>query len=226
MSEKWARLWFAATAAAAFAGVLIGAFVAGNSAPAAGSPFHTSAARAFNTFAYFTIESNLLVLIACLLLAMRLERESTAFHVLRVTSIVAIAVTGTVYHAVLAQLLDLKSWAIVQTQLSHTITPVMAVAGWLIWGPRKAVPAKVVWLSLIFPVLWVTFTLIRGAIIDWYPYPFIDVSDLGYGRVAVNCFWVALLLLGCAGAIKAWEARQLRLAPERAPDAAGQVAEL
>lgn len=212
MSQKWARLWFAATAATAFAGVLIGALVAANNSPAAGSPFQTSAARAFNTLTYFTIDSNLLVLVACLLLAIRLDRESTAFHVLRLTSLVAITVTGVVFHAVLAQLLDLKSWSIVQSELSHTVTPVMAVAGWLIWGPRKAVPAKVVWLSLTFPVVWAAFTLIRGAMIDWYPYPFIDVTKLGYGRVAVNCVWVALLMLGCAGAIKAWEARQLRLA--------------
>jgi hypothetical protein len=218
MSEKWARPWFAATAACAFAGVLIGAFVASNNTPAAGSPFQTGVARAFNSLTFFTIVSNLLVLAACLLLAIRPQRESTAFDVLRVTSLVAIAVTGIVYHAVLAQLLDLKSWSIVQSELSHTITPVMAVAGWLIWGPRKAVSAKVVWLSLIFPALWVAFTLIRGAVIDWYPYPFINVSQLGYAHVALNCVWVALLMLGCAGAIKAWEARQLRLSRAVAPD--------
>ena len=35
--------------------------------------------------------------------------------------------------------------------------------------------------------------LIRGAVAHWYPYPFIDITQLGYGGAAVNCVWVALL---------------------------------
>ena len=58
--------------------------------------------------------------------------------------------------------------------------------------------ARIAWLSLIFPICWLAFTLIRGAIAHWYPYPFIDVTQLGYGRAAVNCVWVALLMLGLA----------------------------
>lgn len=38
-----------------------------------------------------------------------------------------------------------------------------------------------------------------GAVVGFYPYPFIDVTDLGYGRASVNCVWVSLLLLGFAG---------------------------
>ena len=98
----------------------------------------------------------------------------------------------------LAQTLDLKSWAAVGNELVHTVVPVMAVIGWLMLGPRGLVSRRVVWLSLIFPACWLVFTLIRGAIAHWYPYPFIDVTQLGYGRAAVNCVWVALLMLGLA----------------------------
>ncbi len=40
--------------------------------------------------------------------------------------------------------------------------------------------------------------MIRGAIIDWYPYTFIDVTALGYAKVAINAVWVALLVFGIA----------------------------
>jgi hypothetical protein len=30
---------------------------------------------------------------------------------------------------------------------------------------------------------WLVYTLFRGEIVDWYPYPFVDVSALGYGGV-------------------------------------------
>jgi hypothetical protein len=59
------------------------------------------------------------------------------------------------------------------------------------------------------------FTLIRGAIAHWYPYPFIDVTQLGYGGVAVNCLWVALLMLGLAAGATVLDDRLPR--PGRAP---------
>jgi hypothetical protein len=83
----------------------------------------------------------------------------------------------------------------------------MAVAGWLLVGPRRLVSKQVTWLSLVFPLCWITFTLIRGAIANWYPYAFIDVTQLGYGRVAANCAWLAVLMLGLAGGAKVLDDR-------------------
>jgi hypothetical protein len=76
--------------------------------------------------------------------------------------------------------------------------PSSASSDWLGFGPRRLTSARVAWLSLLFPACWIAFTLIRGAVWHWYPYPFIDVTVLGYGKVILNCFWVALLLLGLA----------------------------
>jgi hypothetical protein len=188
-------VWFGATAASVLVGVVISAITAANNV---NGRFHPGAARAANAFAFFTTQSNLLVGAATLMLALRLERRSTAFAVLRMSGLVAIVVTGIVFHAVLAQTLDLKSWAAVGNELVHTVVPVMAVVGWLLIGPRGLVSRRVAWLSLSFPVGWIAFTLVRGAIADWYPYPFIDVTQLGYGRAAVNGVWVAVLMLGVA----------------------------
>jgi hypothetical protein len=209
MSAKWARLWFGATAACALAGVTISAFNAANgSGPE--RHFDAPAARFFNSFAFFTIDSNILIGVAALLLAIRLERSSTAFKVLRLTGMVAITVTGIVFHAVLARLLDLSGWGRVGNDLVHTIVPVMAVVGWLMTGPRRLMSKRIVWLSLIFPAGWLAFTVIRGAIIGWYPYPFIDVTQLGYARAAVNCCWVAVLMLGLAAGTVALDRRLSR----------------
>ena len=51
-------------------------------------------------------------------------------------------------------------------------------------------------LSAIYPLAWLAFTLVRGAVIDWYPYPFVDVVAHGYARVAINCLVVAVLFVG------------------------------
>lgn len=89
----------------------------------------------------------------------------------------------------------------------HTVVPVLAVVGWLVAGPRGQATAKAAWLSPIYPLAWLAFTLIRGAVIHWHPYPFVDVTRFGYGKVALNCFWVSLLFLGLAAGAAALDRR-------------------
>jgi hypothetical protein len=202
--SRQARVWFGATAGCVLAGVVISAITAANNT---GGHFHPAAARAANAFAFFTVQSNLLVGLATVMLAVGANRSSTAFAVLRLSGLIAITITAVVFHAVLAQTLDLKNWDAVGNELVHTVVPVMAIVGWLLVGPWGLTPPRVVWLSLIFPVWWLGFTLIRGASAHWYPYPFINVTQLGYARVAVNCVWMALLMVGLAAGARVLDGR-------------------
>jgi hypothetical protein len=65
-----------------------------------------------------------------------------------------------------------------------------------------------------FPLVWLAYTLTRGVLVDdrtgrdYYPYPFLDVVDLGYGRVLVNIGLVALLFAALA-AVALWADRRL-----------------
>jgi len=197
-------VWFGATAACVLAGVVIAMITAANDDE---GHFHPAAARAANEFAFFTIQSSLLVGVATLLLAVRLDRSSTAFAVLRLSGLVAIIAAGIGFHAEFAQTLDLKSWEAVWNALLHTVVPVMTVVGWLLIGPRGIVSRRVAWLSVIFPVCWLAFTLIRGAIVDWYPYPFIDVTQIGYGRALLNSVPPPLFTLGLAAAATVLDGR-------------------
>ncbi|MBK6825986.1 MAG: Pr6Pr family membrane protein [Chitinophagaceae bacterium] len=51
---------------------------------------------------------------------------------------------------------------------------------------------------LVFPAFYLTYTLIRGALVNWYPYPFVDAGNLGYVKVALNSLAVlaAILITG------------------------------
>src|SRR6201996_6671478 len=196
MSAKWSRLWFAATALCAAAGVTLSVV----SAVQTRGHFPTGTERAFNTFAFFTIQANLLAGATTLLLAIRLDRSSLLFGTFRLIGLVAITVTGIVYHVALSGLLALAGFHQLANQLVHTVVPVLAVAGWLIAGPRGQATARAAWLSPLYPLAWLAFTLIRGAVVHWYPYPFVDVTKLGYAKTALNCFWVSLLFLGLGAA--------------------------
>ena len=212
MEDAKARAWFGATALAGFTGLVIQLFVAADAEPVL---FHTASGRVFNVFCFFTIQSNIIVGVTTLLLALDSKRSSILFNTFRLTGVVAIAITGVVYHSVLSQLFDLESWALVADNLLHTVVPIMAVVGWLMFGPRGLTSPRIMQLSVLFPIAWLIFTLIRGSVVDFYPYPFVDVIHLGYGRVLINCVWVAVLYLGiAAGAttLDGWLARNRAIA--------------
>ena len=45
---------------------------------------------------------------------------------------------------------------------------------------------------LVFPLVWTAYTLIRGAIVDWYPYPFLDHRLHSIGVVALYVVGIAV----------------------------------
>ena len=194
-----ARLAFGATALAVLVGLVVQVSV---SAQLKGTQFTSTASLVFNVFCYFTVQSNIIVGATSMLLAVRPNRSSTVFAAFRLTGLVAITITGVVFHVALAPLQDLRGAAAVADTLLHTVVPVLAVSSWLAFGPRRLVSWRVAGLAVLFPLCWVVFALIRGALIDFYAYPFIDVGELGYPQVLGNVVLVgALYFLVAAVAI-------------------------
>ncbi|GAB2909648.1 Pr6Pr family membrane protein [Rhodococcus aerolatus] len=152
--------------------------------------------RALNVFAFFTIQSNVLVGVTSAVLAVRLARTSTVFAVARLVGVVAITVTMVIYHLTLSGLVALNTTGQVANQLQHTVVPLLCLVGWLVLGPRGLTSTRVAALTVIFPLAYVVFTAVRGPLAsDWYPYPFADVAELGYLRVAVNAVGIGVLFL-------------------------------
>jgi hypothetical protein len=206
------RAFHAVTALVVLAGIVIQLLVTANGTEGF---FPDNPDRVFNVFAYFTIQSNLLLGGTTLLLALTPDRESLLFRTLRLNGLLCIAVTGIVYHVALAGLDEPTGWAAVANFLLHTATPILGVLGWLVFGPRGRTDRTVVAWSIAFPLAWLVFTLIRGAAIGFWPYPFVDADDLGYAKVLLNCLLVALLFLALAFGAMLLDRRLNRTAVER-----------
>ncbi len=82
-----ARLWFAVTALVVIVGIVIQVQVAMDKTAGV---FDTPTKRALNVFAFFTIQSNIIVAITTGMLAAGVTRPSTTQRVLRLTGVVAI----------------------------------------------------------------------------------------------------------------------------------------
>jgi hypothetical protein len=80
----------------------------------------------------------------------------------------------------------------------HYIVPIMMVLGWLLFGPRPRITGGLILRALIWPVLYLGYALVVGAVSGWYPYPFLDVTTHGYGRVIVNAIGVTAVFAAVA----------------------------
>ena len=176
-----------------------------------GAP-QSASVRVLRFFSFFTVQSNILVLIAALSLAANPARDGSLWRVVRLDAVLAITVTGVVHYVALRPIQDLSGWDSVADVLLHVVSPILALAGWLAFGPRPRIDAIDVGRSVIWPVLWLAYTLIHGAVTDWYPYPFIDVGEIGYGRTLINAAIVTVIFLALASGAR-WLDRKLPPAP-------------
>lgn len=162
-------------------------------------------------FCYFTIQSNILVAVAVLMI-LRGQTDSRLFRVLRLTSLVGITVTGVVAAVALQPSASYTAANLLCDRLLHIGVPVLAIIGWTAFGPRGHARRQDLLPALIWPTLWLAATLALGAVVGWYPYPFIDPSRIGYGPTLLNCAIIAVLFLSVA-ALAVWVDQRL---PSRA----------
>ncbi|MFI7578635.1 Pr6Pr family membrane protein [Micromonospora sp. NPDC049497] len=156
---------------------------------------------------YFTIQSNVAVGLfagyACWL-AWRDRPEPPA--ALKGAVTLYITITGVVYHLVLAN--PASPFAMPQpdralgealgNQFLHTVVPLLAVADWALFDRRGRLRPRYAAWWLAFPLGYLGFALVRGLVVDRYPYPFIDAGELGYDGVGISAvlFAVAFWVLG------------------------------
>lgn len=173
--------------------------------------------RLLDWITYFTILSNIIVAIVMTLLFLRPSRDSKLMRVLRLDTLLMIIITGVIYNLLLGPGVSHEGWDFFSNGLQHVFTPILTVLVWLIVGPRRWINIKVIALSLIIPILWAVFALVRGAVIGAYPYSFLDVATKGLssvlafiGVIMIIALILALVLMGIDAAISALSRRAKR----------------
>ena len=150
----------------------------------------------YRFFAYFTIESNLLVAVASTVLAREPSLDRQGWRVVRLAGLVGITVTGLVHFFLLRPLLDLDGADWFADKLLHMVVPVLAVAAWAWVGPRPRCTWREGAYALVWPLAWLVWTLVVGQVDGWVPYPFLDAGEEGWGSVAVVSVAITVLFVG------------------------------
>jgi hypothetical protein len=96
----------------------------------------------------------------------------------------------------LRDLWDPQDWQLLADRLLHDIIPILYLLYWIIFVPKGLLRWKDALWWLIYPLIYIIYTITRGALCGWYPYPFIDAGKLGYAHTLRNGLILSLAFIG------------------------------
>jgi hypothetical protein len=153
-----------------------------------------------NFLSYFTIQSNLIGATVLLIGAIRRDIHTPTFDLVRGGAVVYLVTTGVVFSVLLSGT-DVDTAIPWVNSVLHEVMPIVIVIDWLLDPPSRPLTFRQGLLWLSYPLAWVAYTLIKGPIADWYPYPFLDPANGGYGTVALYCIGVFVLITAVCAAV-------------------------
>ncbi len=157
-----------------------------------------------NFFSYFTIQSAMMAVVVLLVagaFALLTPRDPAWLGIVRTIVTVYVLVSGIVFGLIVAQAStrDYRVDVPWSDTLLHFVVPGLAIIAWttdsvLAVNPR--VPWSTVGWVLVYPSLWLVYTLVRGADVGWYPYFFLDEAQVdGFVGVALYCALVLVIFV-------------------------------
>ena len=155
-----------------------------------------------NFFSYFTVQSAIGAVVTLVIagaFALLTPRDPAWLGILRTMVTVYVLVSGIVFGLIVAQAStrDYRVDVPWSDTLLHFVVPALAVVAWTtdsILGLNPRVPWSTVGWVLVYPSLWLVYTLVRGADVGWYPYFFLDEAQVG-GAAGVVAYCALVLVI-------------------------------
>ncbi|MCW2522548.1 MAG: FAR7a/AIG1-like family protein [Frankiales bacterium] len=148
-------------------------------------------------FSYFTVESNALAVLSLVLSAFALAagRRSRALDFYRGAVTLYMTTTIGIFIVLLSGYPSAELTAVPwDNTVLHYIMPIAIIVDWLIASRIEGVAFGRALIWLVFPLGYLAYSLIRGPIAHWYPYPFMNPSTHGYLGVAVTSVVIAVII--------------------------------
>jgi hypothetical protein len=148
-------------------------------------------------FSFFTIDTNILIAVCFSFIFLRSDSGVGRFF-RKATTITAITIyitiVGIVYNVILRSTWQPAGLQKIVDELLHVAIPVLFILFWLLFVPIEQLKWKNAFSWLIYPIIYMAYAIIHGAITKFYPYPFIDVNQLGYRKALLNAGFVLLII--------------------------------
>ncbi|GAA6764706.1 Pr6Pr family membrane protein [Flavobacterium sp. CGRL1] len=157
-----------------------------------GSEF-TFFSAAVRFFSFFTILTNTIVFLCCTTILFFGKSKIHSFFS-KCTTITAVTVyiliVGIVFNLLLRSIVNLEGQHRIVSEIFHTVVPVLFFVYWLFFISTEKISYKAILFWLLYPVIYMIYTLFHGVMTSFYPYPFIDVTKLGFKTAIRNGLFV------------------------------------
>jgi hypothetical protein len=159
----------------------------------------------FNFFGFFTMQGNIIWSVVMAMTVVIPAAGRRRFELLlfaRGCATTYMILVGAIYNVLLAGQeggVEL-AWA---NNVLHIVLPIYAGMDWVLFNDRPPLAWKRLWVSLIYPIVWVVVVLIRGATDGWVPYPFLN-PETGYGLVFTYVAGIAAVTVATAAIVWAF----------------------
>lgn len=148
----------------------------------------------YNFFSFFTVLSNIAAASFLIYYGIT-DNKSERLQVVRGAVTLYMLMTGVIFALLLSGLADVRLTAVAwDNTVLHYIMPIVVVLDWLLNPPKKALSMSVIKLWILFPIAYVIYTLVRGGIVTWYPYPFLNPQLSSYGNVVITSVIIAIFV--------------------------------
>lgn len=148
----------------------------------------SAAVAAWSVLRYFTVITNLLV--AAIFVRVALGRSAARPLVLGGVTLTIILV-GVVYGLLLTGLRELSGGDEFANLVLHKVVPVLVPIWWLTFAPKGGLGWRDPWVWALLPLIYFAYGLWRGSLDGAYPYPFMDLAKLGWGRTLAHAAGMA-----------------------------------
>ena len=141
-------------------------------------------------FSFFTILTNILVAVYFTIKALGRDQLDKAGLLTAIT--VYITIVGLVYQVLLRHIWHPTGLQMVVDELLHSVNPLLVISFWYLFEKKFFVHYKEVFKWMIYPVVYLVYILTRGSFSGFYPYPFINVSEIGISQTLLNGLFLLL----------------------------------
>ncbi|MCW3120503.1 MAG: hypothetical protein JWM28_4585 [Chitinophagaceae bacterium] len=193
--QKWSLPFKVITAITAWLGLALQLYILIDNTPGNGMTPLQAVGR---FLLFFTVLSNLLVAIS-LSMVIILPGSGAGRFFAKGSSVTAVAfyifIVGVVYNTILRNLWKPEGLQRIADEILHVLVPFLYIIYWLFFAPKGSLKWKHPFQWLAFPAAYLIYAMIRGAAEGVYAYPFINVTELGYGKVFINCAGLLIVFI-------------------------------
>ncbi len=141
--------------------------------------------RPWEYFSYFTIQTSLIAIVTLSVagwFAWNGRTETRVLNIVRLCTVTFTVVVTLVYNLLLRGLPDAAAdgdyvWPVLPNEILHVWAAIFMLIDWILSSRRINLRVRAIFWVLVFPLVWLVYSIIRGLIVDWWPYWFINPNE-------------------------------------------------